>query len=193
MAATFPPGDPRGVTIVGSNTFTANEVTTYDLTFEYEYSIAWLLTNVVLQKRNGQTNVLGLHVTPMKQSLKELNRFTFEGKGAFHYLVFALTVGIPLFIVFALVLCVRTPIGKRKWRWLLFVTFGFVQFSFNWTDGSYAIQPITFAIFGAGFFRAGPYAPFVLTVALPVGAIVFLLRRRSLAARSEPSISAPLS
>lgn len=182
MAAMFPPEEPKSVNTVGANTSTVNDVTTYNLTFEHEFSNAWLLTNVVLQKRDAQITVLGLHVTPMKQSLKELNRFTFAGKGILHYIVFGLAIAIPLFIVFTLVLCFRTPIAKRKWLWLLFVALGFVQFSLNWTDGSYGIQPISFALLGAGFFSAGPYAPIIFNIAFPLGAIVFLFKRRSLGA-----------
>lgn len=182
MAAMFPPGEPASINTVGANTSTLNGITTYNLTFEHEYSNAWLLTNVVLQRRNAQVTVLGLHVNPMKQSLKELNRFTFAGKGILHYIVFALAIAIPLFIVFTLVLCFKTPIAKRKWLWLLFVALGFVQLSLNWTDGTYGIQPISFALLGAGFFSAGPYAPIVFNIAFPLGAVIFLFKRRSLGA-----------
>ncbi len=184
MAAAFPAEEPKAISTVGSNTSTVNALTTYNLTFEHEYSDVWLLTNVILQRRGDQVTVLGLHVLPAKQSLKAVNRFTFEGKSPIHYIVFALAIAVPLFIVYVLVLCVRTPIAKRKWLWLLFVAVGFVQLSLNWTDGSYGIQPISFALLGAGFFRAGPFAPFVFNVAIPVGAIAFLAKRRSLVAQS---------
>lgn len=182
MAAMFPLGENANVNTVVANTSTVNGVTTYNLTFEHEFSNSWLLSNVVLQRRDAQLTVLGLRVNPMKQSLKELNGFTLVGKTIFHYVVLALAVAIPLFIVFALVLCFRTPIAKRKWLWMLFVALGFVQFSFNWTDGAYGIQPISVLLLGAGFSSAGPYAPFIFTVAIPLGAVVFLFRRRSLAA-----------
>lgn len=180
MAALLPSEEPKSINTVGASTSSVNDVTTYNLTFEYEYSHAWLLANVVLQRHDAQITVLGLHVNLMKQSLLELNRFAFAGKGVLHYVVFILAIAIPIFIVFALVLCFRTPIAKRKWLWLLFVACGFVQFSLNWTDGSYGIQPISFALLGAGFYSAGPYAPIILNIAFPLGAIVFLFKRRSL-------------
>ena len=183
MAAAFPPGQPKGVAAVGSNTITENGISTYNLTFEYQYEGVWLLSNVVFQRRDGRVNVLGLHVNPMKQSLQEINRFTLEGKGFLHYVVLALTIAVPVFIVYTLVLCVKTPIARRKWLWVLFVAVGFVQLSLNWTDGSFRLQPISFALLGAGFYRGGPYAPYIFNVAFPLGAIVFLARRRSLAAK----------
>jgi hypothetical protein len=184
MAALFPAEQAKSVGTVGSNTSTVKGLTTYNLTFEHQYSSMWLLTNVVLQRRDGHVTVLGLHAYPMKQSLKEVNRFTFEGKSPIHYIVFALIVAVPLFIGYALVLCFKTPIARRKWLWLLFVALGFFQFSLNWTDGAYRIQPISFNVLGVGFGRAGPYAPLIFNVAIPVGAIVFLARRRSLVAQS---------
>lgn len=179
MAGMFPPEVPKSVNTVGANTSTVNDRTTYDLTFEHQFSNTWLLTNVVLQRRGDRVTVLGLHVNPRAQSLKKLNGFTFAGKGVAHYLVFALAIAIPLFIVVSLVLCFRTPIAKRKWLWMLFVAIGFVQFSFNWTDGSYGIQPVSFALLGAGFFSAGPYAPIIFNIAFPLGAVIFFFRRRS--------------
>lgn len=176
----FPSEQPKSIGVVGAHTSTVNGVTSYNLTFEYEYPNVWLLNNVVLERRDGQLVLIGLHANPMKQSLKETNRFTFEGKGLIHYLVFSLAIVIPLFTIYALVRCFKTPIKKRKWLWLLFVALGVVQCSLNWTDGSFNIQPISVALLGSGVFWAGPYGPVIFDVAFPLGAIVFLFRRRSL-------------
>ena len=114
IAALFPSEDPSGISTVGSNTSTFSGVTTYNLTFEHEYSNTWLISNVVLQKRDGDLTVIGLRVTPLNQSLKTMNQFTFAGKGALHYTVFAFAIAVPVFIVFTLVLCFRTPIKKES-------------------------------------------------------------------------------
>ena len=182
MADLIPRDPPKSIQTIGAFTSTFNDVTTYTLTFEHEYSKSWLMTQVVLQRRGTRLTVLAMHATPMQQSLKTLNRFTFAGKGLLHYLVLGLAIAIPLFVVVALVLCYRTPIAKRKWLWMLFVAFGVVQCSFNWTDGSYAIQPLRFLLLGAGFVSGSPYAPTTLAIAFPLPAVIFLLRRRALAA-----------
>lgn len=179
-AKVMPPGAPKSITTIGAQTIVGGGVTRYNLTFEYEYPAAWIVANVVLQRRDGQLTVYGLHVNFLPQSLKQTNRFTFAGKGWLHYLVLTLAVVIPLFIIYALVVCVRTPIATRKWLWLIFIALGFVQVSFNWTDGSYLVTPISFAILGSGFFSAGPYAPTIINIAFPLGAIVFLVRRKTL-------------
>lgn len=58
-----------------------------------------------------------------------------------------------------------------------------VRFQFNWTTGALGIQPISFALLGAGCSRAGPVAPYVITLAFPVGAFAFLRKRRSFGPR----------
>jgi hypothetical protein len=181
MAGLFATGQPRSVKTVGAQTRTMGGVTTYSLTLEYQYPSTWLLANVVLQQKDGRTTVLGLHVVPEAQSLKQANRFTFDGKTPLHYVVLALAIAIPLFILYALVLCIRTPIARRKWLWILFIAVGVAQFSLNWTNGAWSIQPLSLSLLGTGFMRSGPYAPWIFTIALPVGAIVFLARRRKLA------------
>jgi hypothetical protein len=184
LAALLPRETPKSERTVGWQAHTVDGLTTYSFTFEYQYASTWLLTNVVLQRRNGAATIIGLHANPVSQSLADLNRFTFEGKGLIHYVVFTLVVAVPLFVLYALVLCFRTPMLRRKWLWLLFVALGLGQFSFNWTDGSYGIGLLNFALLGGGFFRAGPYAPIILSVSIPIGAIVFMMKRRALAARN---------
>ena len=190
MAIAFPSAHPKSVSLVGTQTNTRNGVTTYNLTYEYEYPNAWLLTNVMLQRKDAELRIIGMHAYPEKQSLRETNAFKFAGKGLAHYLVLALVVGIALFELYVLVLCFRTPIAKRKWLWLLFVALGITRFFFNWTTGDLSFQLLSFAIPGASASTAGPYAPLILSFSIPVGAIVFLLRRRALVAGPASSTDA---
>lgn len=189
MAEAFPTTQAAAVNIVGAETRTLNGVTTYNLTYEYAYPNKWLLANVMLQRKDGQLRIIGLHAYPESQSLAETNAFRFAGKSVTHFVVLGLTIAIALFVLYALVVCFRTPIAKRKWLWLLFVALGFVQFFFNWTDGSFTIRPLSIALLASGFYRSGPYAPIILSSSIPVGAIVFMLRRRALIARHGGAVA----
>lgn len=180
MSRMLPPGPPTSVKTVGAHTLKTDTATTYSITLEYEYPNTRLLAAVVLERRDDRLRLKGINFVPRSQSLQEENRFTLDGKGALHYLVLALAVAIPLFVLYALVLCARTRFPKRKWLWLLFVAVGLVQFQFNWSTGDWGVQPLSFLLLGSGFTKSGPYAPLIFTIALPVGAIVFLLRRPSL-------------
>jgi hypothetical protein len=185
IANLIPVEKPKAVRTVGANTMSMNSITTYKLTFEYGYRDQWLIVDTVLERRDDRLTLEGIHVTPAQQSLEAQNRFSFEGKGPLHYLVFAFAIAIPLFVIYTLVVCARTRITKRKWLWLLFVAVGFVQFNFNWTTGAWDLLPIAFSVLGAGFGKMGPVAPWVFTLAFPLGAVIFLVRRRSIQSAHE--------
>jgi hypothetical protein len=178
IAAFFPAEKPIDIQTVGAQSFSNADMSQVNLTFQYKYPGKWLLVNVVLKKRGGDTVVMGVNVQPLRDSLESINRFTFEGKDGVQYIVLAATVIVPLFILYALVLCARTSIPKRKWLWILFILVGFAQVTLNWSDGNVHINPLRVQLFGAGFWKAGPFAPWLLSVSLPIGAIVFLLRRK---------------
>lgn len=181
LAGLLPSAEPKGIRTVGAHTNTSNAVTTYDLTLEYDYQDAWLIANIVLERRDGKVTLQGMHFTPRTMSLEAENAFTLSGRSALHYAVLAAAIAIPLFIVYVFVVCIRTRIPKRKWLWLLFVAVGLVQFQFNWATGAWGVQPFGVALLGAGFAKAGPVAPYVFTLAFPLGAVLFLARRRSFA------------
>jgi hypothetical protein len=176
-------GQPISVEVIGYNVFSnasASGVTrTTNLSYQIHFKDSWTVGNVLLGHPSGTVSVLGSRFQPVPDSLEVLNRFTFTGKSIIHYLVFAVCVVVPAFILFALVVCIRSRI-RRKWLWIIFILLGFVQFRFDWASGRFDIQPITFALFGASAFRPSPYAPWILGFAIPLGAVLFLICRRKL-------------
>ena len=56
MAATMPAAQATSVRMVGAVTNTMNSVTTYNLTYEYEYPQAWVLINTVVGRQDGKLN-----------------------------------------------------------------------------------------------------------------------------------------
>jgi hypothetical protein len=80
--------------------------------------------------------------------------------------------------------------AKRKWLWLIFIALGLFQFHLNWTTGAWNLQPLSFLLLGAGFTKAAPAAPLILSVAFPLGAILFLARRKSIGRVDD--VTAPL-
>lgn len=185
IASSFPTEKPNDIQTVGAQTFSNADTTQVNLTFQYAYPGKWLLANVVLQKKGGETVVTGVNVQPLSDSLENINRFTFEGKGATHFAIFVSAIVVPLFIVAAIILCIKTPIPKRKWLWVIFILFGFVQTTLNWSDGNLNVNPLSFQILGAGFWKASPYGPLLLSVSIPIGAIVFLFRRKKWLAQAQ--------
>lgn len=178
VANVFPPGAPTTVRLVGVNARTQGDNGTYSLTFEYSYPQRWILANVVMQRQQGRLSVVSMHVNPLAASLEQTNRFTFVDKGIRHILFFVLALAIPLLILYALVACIRTQMARRKWLWIVFILFGVGQFTLNWSDGSMQMRLLSVELFGAGFMRPGVVGPYILSVGLPLGALVFLWKYR---------------
>jgi hypothetical protein len=190
MAGAFPKETPKSVRVLGSESFTRNDVTTVNMTVEYEYSRTWVLATLRFAKTNDTKVVTGANVRQIPESLEYTNRFALQGKSTRHYLMLAATILVPLFVVYALVLAIRTPIPKRKWLWIAFILLGVATFSLNWTTGAGNVVPVSVQLLGASFAKMGPAAPVVLSVSIPLGAIIFLMKRRrwiALAAQATQS------
>lgn len=179
MAAVVPAAAPMSVSVIGSHTMVSTTGTRYRITLQYEYPTSWLLAAVLLERSGDKVLLQGINFVPRSQSMEAENRFTLDGKGPVHYIVLTLAVAIPLLVVYALVLCIRTPMPSRKWLWVVFVALGLVQCQFEWTSGAWRIQPLSVIVLGAGFAKPGPFAPWVFTLSMPLGALLFMHRRRA--------------
>jgi hypothetical protein len=181
MAALIPAGAPteverlsykaRGTWTLGSG------VRQVELVHRYRFGDKSVIVTVALAGGPDQSVVTTAHVLPVDEAALVANAFTFAGKGIRHYLVLALAIAVPSFIVITLVVCIRTRVPKRKWAWLVIILFGVGQVSLNWTTGEYRFSPLSVVILGANFIQP-LQGPLILNVAVPVGAIVFWIRRR---------------
>jgi hypothetical protein len=187
ISAYFPAGEPRSIKTVGANSMSFNGDSRITLTFEYQFDSSWALGDVTMSRRGDQRLIEGLHVYQMAQSLEQANAFTLRGKSPLHYFVLLLACAIPLLCLYALVLCIRTPMQGRKWPWILFILFGLGKVGFNWATGAVSAQPLSILLFGAASF-ASPYGPWMISVAFPLGAVFFLLKRRSYIAAMPPPL-----
>jgi len=180
-AAAFPAGAPKNIRVIGAftNTDVINGTRLVSLTYEYEFPKQWLLANIVLRQEAGRRLIEGLHVQQTVASQEELNSFAAPGKRWGHYVVLLWTVLVPLFILGAFGVLLRTKVPRRRWLWGLFVLVGLGHLSFNWTSGEVRLQMVYVTILGSGFFKAAPVGPLTLMTSLPVGAFVFLWKRRS--------------
>ena len=179
MAAFIPAGEPSTIKLVGAHQLKADASSTVNLTFEYGFSGKWILTNVAVKDQAGKITIVGFSVVPQPTSLEEQNRFTLAGKTPFQYLVFALAILFPLLTLWALVVCVRSKLKGHKWPWVLFVLLGFGKLALNWTTGEWGFAPLSFQLFSAGVF-APLYGQWTIAIALPIGAITFLVLRKKL-------------
>jgi hypothetical protein len=128
---------------------------------------------------SGQKLTEAMNVQPLANSLQEINSFELKGKGFANYAILALAIALPLFSAAVLIMCIRTPMPrKRKILWCLGILVGLCQFHLDWTSGGISVTPLSFQLPPASWFRAGPFAPHVISVSVPAFAILFLWRRR---------------
>lgn len=181
-------GAPVSLELVGCNIFSSPGKRRSNLTYQYQFTNAWVLATIIIDSVGETKKVLGINVKPIPKSLGELNAFTFAGKRVQHYLILLLAIAIALFILAVLIICIRTKMRKRKWLWLIFILLGVGKLGLNWTTGQILFNPLSFNIqlFGSAALKQGLYAPWVISISLPLGAIIFLVRRKNLRAIRPP-------
>jgi hypothetical protein len=177
MAAAFPAGQPKSVKLVDSAVTRSGSTTTSSLSFEYEFPDRWVWANVVIERKGQAPVVRSVHVQAARQSLEQINSVSLSGKSWRHYVAAGSAIAIFAFVALTFALALRTPVPGMKWAWLLFILVGIVRVSFNWTTGTLAFSPMGIQVFGAAFSKPSAFAPLVITAAIPVGAIVFLVQR----------------
>lgn len=187
----IPPGEPKLQT-VNAQSNTVDGVTTTLKSFNYEMGSGyrWAMVQMTLQTSPGKTTLAGFRAYPMAQSPVAAEAFTFEGKGALHYFWLLAMAAALVTTITGIVMVIRTPDVRRKWLWVIGCLFSFVTFSLNWTTGAIGITPFHFLLLGAGGMQAGPFAPWTFHFAIPVVAVVFLIRKAIGVYRYDPAKAA---
>lgn len=186
-------GEVSSVDLIGYNAHTFNrDPTRYNLSYQYGFGDKWVLVNVAFRTlENGTHEIFGLNVYgPMNRSLQDVHRFTLSDKSPVHYLFLVGGIVTVLFVIATLVVVIRTKFQRRKWLWILFVLLGFGKFSLNWTTGQIGFSPLSIHLLSFGAVTASMYAPWILNVSLPIGAIVFWFKRARLKRENVQQVAA---
>lgn len=173
----FPSGKLLSTDLIGSQVNIINDAWQGNFTYEYHFEQGWALANAVVNRKDNKLSVIGFNVYQTKASQKEINKFALADKSILHYLMLLCAVLIPVFIVITLVACIKTPIPRRKWLWIIFILGGISTFSINWTTGEYGFKLIQYQLLGSGVFTASEYAPWIIVAGFPLGAILFWFKR----------------
>jgi hypothetical protein len=150
------------------------------VSLQYEFDTKWLLATAQWRETgSGEKIIEGMHVQPLANSHQDANGFRLAGKGLKHYAFLVLAVALAVFSVAMFVLCLRTPMSrKRKMLWCIGIIIGFGQIGLNWTSGAISVTLINFQFLSAGWLRAGPLAPHMIFVSMPLFAMLFLWKWR---------------
>ena len=193
VVSLFQAGAVKDIEVIGANSTVSWEAgksrKTTNLSYEVELTTGWLVGSVVVSDVGDERSITSAQFNRYDASIEALNSFTFSGKSVAHYVFFALVVAIPLFSMITLVVCARSKI-RKKWLWIIFILLGFVTFRLNWSTGQINCQLLSFQLLGASVFKMGLYGPWNIGVAVPIGAIVFLLKRKQLILDVPPILNA---
>lgn len=185
VAASFPPEHPRKVVILGRHVVDDHGSKEITLSLQYEFSNFWVLANVALRETAAGFLVDGTYVHQRAEPLENLNDFTFADKELRHYLLFAAAILAALFSLAVLIWCVRMPGLRWKWLWALLIVSSVGRVTLNWTTGEVSVDALNIVPFGASAWKETAYAPVMLSVALPLGALIFSVLYGRMPARSK--------
>lgn len=139
------------------------------------------LVFVSTRTANSETVFTTFLVQSAPVDLSDVYPFTMTGKGPLQRAAFLAVVVTPIFILFTIVAIARSS-RNRKWLWVLFALIGIGKFSIQWVEGGqWVLQPLAFQVLGASVLKNPVYEPWVLSVSLPLGAVLFWITNRVIA------------
>lgn len=191
MRGTFGPKPVKSVTLMNASFLKlaatqGSGPTIRTVLFEYDMGDHFVVANVSVEDLGKRTQIEGIHVQSMTSSVEQANAFSFSGKNFLFYVFFALVLLIPIFTIATEIICWRTPIPRHKWLWRIFVLLGIVGLNLNWTTGDIHLLLLRIDLLGASYSQQ-PYGPLIVEFSLPIGAILFWIRRRKWLDQAEES------
>jgi len=176
---------PTHMRVVGYHANYSRGRREYRIDYEGRNGAEWILYEMYLRGEPQALKVAGVHIERRASSLEDENKLSLSRKPFRNYLFGSAAILDVLFILYAVVLVFRTPMLSR-WKWVLACILGFGRFQFNWTTGTGDFQLLSVQVFGVGLDRVGVVGPWILDVAVPIGAMLFVIRRRSGMLRPPP-------
>lgn len=195
LVALIPKTDPDSIRLVGyhQNHLVPQGTSTHGLTYEYHWPdhVGLVSFDYVQAATDAPLLLAGFNFRIATREELKANDFNFLGKPPGHYaMLFAIAASAAL-MVLAVVMSIRTPGVKRRWLWCLVSLITVCQFNLDWTNSAFQWVTLHIGLINLGVSRADTlFASWVLTVGVPIGAIVVIIRlwrrRRANAEKAAP-------
>ena len=157
--------------------------TNYRLGYEYEFENGNnILFTTAIKEKDGKFSVLAFDGQVLEVPLAEQTKFSFTDKPLLNYIFLSFSIIVPIFILITLILMLRSKIiRKRKIIWALIILFVSIPtFIVNWNTGAVDFKLFNFVLLGTGFVRPTLYSPWLLSFGIPIGGLLYWLRRDNL-------------
>lgn len=180
----FPGGMIEEVELIGANVHIGSDRTIRDLTYEVRTEEGVVLVAMRVSETRAGRFLDGMQMEQVDASVRDLHAFQLRGKSAVHHAMLILAVVVFLFCVAVAVRIARTPM-PRRWLWVVVALVGVGTTTLDWTTGETQFRLLSLQLFGVGVQRLGMLGPWYLSVGVPVGALLALVRRRRVLAALE--------
>lgn len=160
-----------------------DKFTNYRLGYEYEFqngnNILFFMT---IKESGGKFSILTFDGQVLEIPLAEQTKFSLANKPVLNYVFLFFLIAVPIFILVTLVLMLRSKIiRKRKIIWAFIILFvSTPTFILNWNTGAIDFRLFNFALLGAGFVKPALYSPWLLSIGIPIGGLLYWLKRENL-------------
>ncbi len=146
------------------------------LAYQLEFKKSWIIVNIRIDIIKDKKYIYAFNANYLPASLKTINAFTLSGKSFIHYLFILVALSIIALDIYALILIFKLKM-KKKWLWIIFIFIGICAFKINWSTGEFSFQlfSISIYIFNFQMLRYGLYAPWILTLSMPIGALAIFI------------------
>ena len=143
-----------------------------------EFSDSWLL--VVATYSGDQKSLIATSYTAQTATKLPDGSSPFQAttSSPLQYFNFVIAIATTLVSLSAVALCLFTAGLKRKFLWAIASLFGISGFSFNAATGDFLINFLDFGGLDGGWYWPDASAGPMFHIVVPVGAILFLLKRR---------------
>jgi hypothetical protein len=165
--------------LVGWQTTSMNGSAEANLSYEVGRGSHWGVVTISTRGRGAGLQLVGLNYQPLSSSLETMNAFSISNKPVGQILMLALAVIAALFSLGTSIV-VAVSKRRKRFRWAFLSLLGFGTVSVNWTTGAVQVAMFNVELLAAGIVKGGVYAPWFVSVSVPVGAVAALgwLRRR---------------
>jgi len=178
--------------LVGYHWNLVNGVRQVEVLIEYRYPTTFLTAQALVSGTPPNLQLEGMHVQRTDASVLARTAFGLKGKSPTHLVFFVAAIAIPVLILAALFVCIRSKIPRlEKLLWAAFIVLGLGKLTLNWNTGRIGFTPVALQLLGASAVVDGSSGAWLLAVSLPAGALVFLAKRRGLERGAAVSDASP--
>jgi hypothetical protein len=189
LGALFPKGTSQIEVTAWRTTIATGHIERTMIELVYDYGSAGLIrVQALLDKTNGALRLAGIDIRAFPAAAARANDFRLPTLWSDpRWPLLALAAALDVLAFGTLILCLVNANIRWRWRWLwlLFIAAGLIRVNLDWVTLQYQVMLLNFMAPPAGFYRFAAYGPWVLSLALPVGAVVYWTRARRWARESE--------